>query len=340
MKKIQNILVSRLRFMGDIILTTPVVHNLKTMFPDARITYLAEEPYISLLRNHPDVHRLLPINKKNGWQQLKMTFKLLFKKYDVAIDLFGNPRSALLTWLSGARIRIGGNFRGRKYLYNRRIEDDGRLKSAVQFHLNYLKPLNVPVFPVDPSIVLSSEEKDWANKYLDYKGYDLYNKLIGIHPGASWPAKKWLPERFAELANRLAKQKNMQILFTMGSGEEKLLRTIIDLCEFDVIEPEILSIRQLAAVLHNLNVYISNDCGPLHLGPAMGTPTVGIFGPGEPDIWFPYSPANGHRLVYHNIDCSRCHKDFCDKMDCMKAITVEDVYETVMDTINSKDIFR
>jgi len=220
-KRIQNILVSRLRFMGDIILTTPVVHNLKTMFPEARITYLAEEPYISLLRNHPDVHRLLPINKKNGWQQLKTTFRLLFKKYDIAIDLFGNPRSALLTWLSGARIRIGGNFRGRKYLYNRRIEDDGRLKSAVQFHLNYLKPLNILVYPVDPYIVLSPEEKDWAKKYLDYKGYDLYKKLIGIHPGASWPAKKWLPERFAELANRLAKQKNTQILFTMGPAKKK-----------------------------------------------------------------------------------------------------------------------
>ncbi len=340
MKKIKNILVSRLRFMGDIILTTPVMHNLKTMFPEATITYLAEEPYISLLHDHPAVHRLLPINKQNKMQQIILIAKLLFKKYDVAIDLFGNPRSALLTWLSGARIRIGGNFRGRKYLYNRRIEDDGRSKSAVQFHLNYLVPLNIPINPVDPYIILSSEEKEWAKKYLDYKGYDLYNKLIGIHPGASWPAKKWLPERFAELANKLAKQKNTQILFTMGPGEEKLLRSIIDLCKFDVIEPEIFTFRQLAAILHNLNVYISNDCGPMHLGPAVGTPTVGIFGPGEPEIWFPYSPSKGHRLVYHNIDCSRCHKNLCEKMDCMKAITVEDVYDVVMDTINSKDIFR
>ena len=179
-----------------------------------------------------------------------------------------------------------------------------------------------------------------AKKYLEYKGFDLYKKLIGIHPGASWPAKKWFPERFAELANTLVKRKNTQILFTMGPGEEKLLQTIISLCKFDVIEPEILTIRQLAAILHNLNVYITNDCGPMHLGPAVGTPTVGILGPGEPEIWFPYSPSKGHRLVYHNIDCSRCHKDFCDTMDCMKSISVKEVFDAVMDTIDSKDIFR
>lgn len=340
MKTPLHILVSRLRFMGDIIMTTPLLHALRMMYPEAIITYLAEEPYISLLRNHPDVHRLLPLKRNDKWQQTRLLGTILTQRIDIAIDLFGNPRSAILTLLTGAKTRIGGNYRGRKYCYTHRIEDEGMQLSAINYHMRYLQPLgNVPT-PIEPYLVLSPREKEWANKYLEFKGYDTDKKLIGIHPGATWPAKRWFPERFAELANMLAAEKNVQIVFTMGPGEEELLKQVISLCKFEVIQPEILSIRKLMALLHNLNVFVTNDCGPMHIAPAMGTPTVGIFGPGEPGIWFPYSPANGHRLVYHSLDCSRCHLDHCEKLDCMHAISVREVFNVVCDTINSRDIFR
>jgi len=333
LNEIQRILVSRLRFVGDVILTTPMLRALREGFPSARITYLAEKPYDSLLKNHPDVDEVLafPLDDKKG--QIEIFLKLSRKHFDVAIDLFGNPRSALLTFLSGARYRIGGDYRGRKIFYTHRIRDDGEPKSAVAFHLEYLKPLGIPCDFSDPYIVITEDEKRWAREYLTSRGYDEKKQIIGIHPGASWPAKRWFPERFAALANKLASELGAQIFFTIGSGEEEIVKSVSKACKFFTAEPKVLSLRKLTALLSAFDLFISNDCGPMHMAPAVGTKTVGIFGPGEPEIWFPYSSKKAHRWVHREIDCSRCHRDLCDKMDCMRAIRVDDVFDAAIEAL-------
>jgi len=334
--EIKNILVSRLRFMGDIILTTPVCHALRQSFPKAKITYLAEAPYHSLLENHPDVDEIIFLPRHGAQKQALAYGKLIRRDFDLAIDLFGNPRSALLTYLSGAGIRIGGDFRGRGIFYTHRVKDDGQRKTAVQFHLNYLKPLGIQPMPVVPFIVATEAERSWARGYLTDKGFDLGRMLVGIHPGATWPAKRWLPERFAALANRISADLGAQVLFTMGPGEEGILQAVIKESRYPASMPSVFTLRQLAAILGQLDLFIANDCGPMHLAPAVGTKTIGIFGPGEPDIWFPYNMVKGHRFVYHTVDCSLCHRDLCETMDCMKAISVDDVYNAAIDALSVK----
>jgi ADP-heptose:LPS heptosyltransferase len=331
LNEIQSVLVSRLRFMGDVILTTPLVRAIKKKRPDIRITYLAESPYHSLLENHPDVNVVLSYNPNSLMSQMKLVKQMMKSRYDLSIDLFGNPRSAWLTFFSGARYRIGGNFRGRKLFYTHRLKDDGKPKSAVRFHLQYLYPLELGESVSDPTIFLAEEEIDWGKKYLQEQGYDLGKHIIGMHPGASWPAKRWLPERFGELGKRLIEKYQAQLFFTMGPGEETLVNSVIRNCGCPASPPRLLLIRQLASVLSQFDLFITNDCGPMHLAPAVGTRTIGIFGPGEPEIWFPYSKEKGHRVVHKEIGCSRCHKDFCDDMTCMEAISVEDVLQAVSD---------
>jgi ADP-heptose:LPS heptosyltransferase len=90
--------------------------------------------------------------------------------------------------------------------------------------------------------------------------------------------------------------------------------------------PVKLPLRRLAALLQRVDVMVSNDCGPMHLAPAVGTPAVGIFGPGQPEIWFPYREDSGHRAVQASIECIQCGRDYCSKMDCMRAVTVEEVF--------------
>jgi len=331
--EIKEILVSRLRFMGDVILTTPLLNVLRENFPNARITYIAETPYHSLLENHPAVDRVWGFRLESRKDQARLFSKLLKTHFDIAIDLFGNPRSALLTYLSGAPYRIGGDFRGRKIFYTHRIKDDGIPKSAVKFHLQYLKALEISYKVYDPAIFVSPEEKTWAKQYLENRGFNLQQKIVAIHPGAAWPAKRWFPERFAALANKLVSGTGAQMFFIVNPDKEAIVQSVIDRCNFSVPVPEVLTLRHLAAVISLCDVLVSNDCGVMHMAPAVGTRVVGIFGPGEPEIWFPYSQEKGHRLVYHEIECSRCHQDFCHRMDCMKAVTVEDVYQAVLDVL-------
>jgi len=325
---INNILVSRLRFMGDVILTTPLLAALRKACPQAHIGYLAESPYAELLRDHPHVDEVFTLTRGGGAAAARLVRALRRVRWDAAIDLFGNPRSALLLFLSGARLRIGGDYRGRRWLYTHRISDDGVRRSAIDYHLRYLSPLGIVAGERTTHIHVSGAAAAAARALLAGMGYDVDGVIVGLHPGATWPAKRWHAERFAALADRLADE-GLQVLFTLGPGETERIDTILGMTRHAFVRPQILPLRSLAAVLQQLTVFVSNDCGPLHLAPAVGTRTVGIFGPGEPDIWFPYEEAAGHRLVHHTLDCSRCHRDFCETMACMSAITVEDVWQQI-----------
>ncbi|MGQ9561776.1 MAG: glycosyltransferase family 9 protein [Candidatus Oleimicrobiaceae bacterium] len=322
----RHILVSRLRFLGDVVLTTPVLGALRHAFPQATIAYLAENPYLEVLAHHPHVDELISVERNTRLSNLCAIMRLRRGRFDVAIDLFGNPRSALLLWLSGARRRLGFDYRGRRLLYTMVVRRDARPKSAIEFHLQALQPLGVPTAGLDTRLATSPDEDAWAEAFLREKGLVLSRPLAVVHPGASWPAKRWLPERFSELARRMAAELGMQVLLTQGPGEEKLVTGIAQQAPGAVVCGT-LPIRSVMAIIKRCQVLVANDCGILHLGPALGRPTVGIFGPGEPEIWFPYAPEAGHRVVHKELACSRCHRDFCEKLICMEAIQVEEVLE-------------
>lgn len=329
--------------MGDIILTTPVIRALHNAFPKATMAYLAETPYISLLENHPLVHKLFPFDLKsyqrmNSWQATRAQFLLLKKirheHFELAFDLFGNPRSALQIWLSRARIRVGGDFSGRGKFYNVRVNYRDKHFNAIEFHLHAVQALGIEA-PKNPrtEIFTSSQEDKWAKDYLLSKAIDFEKPIIGIHPGATWPAKMWPIDRFSELIRTLTKELDIQVYLTQGPGEENLIEGITSKIKFNVFTGEVLTLRKLAAILKQFTLYVSNDCGPLHLSVAVGTRSIGLFGPSEPHIWFPYSEAEGHRCIHHPQSCWPCHKDFCETLDCMKAITVAQVIDAIEDTL-------
>ncbi|NLP12629.1 glycosyltransferase family 9 protein [bacterium] len=330
---LESILVTRLRFMGDIVLTTPLLSVLRRAYPHAHIGYLAEAPYAQLLQPHPWVDSVYELDRRKGGLPMQLLRSMRRRKWDLAIDLFGNPRSALLTFLSGAAMRIGGDFRGRRCYYTHRIRPAERTLTAIQFHLSYLQPLHLQVAEEKPMLQITDAESQWAADFLAAAGYDSSQPIVGLHPGATWPAKKWFPDRFAELARKLRHEAKVQILFTCGPGEETLVERVVQLSGLALPPVTVLPLRQLAAVIKRMRAFVSNDCGPLHLAPAVGTAAVGLFGPGEPEIWFPYKAADGHRLVYQQVDCSRCHRDFCETMACMKAISVAMAYDQTLSAL-------
>jgi len=328
MNETPRILVTRLRFMGDIILTTPVLQALRDHFPHAHITYMAQAPYHTLLFNHPAVDHILFYGNSLK-SQIQTVRYLIRNKFDIAIDLFGNPRSAWLTLLSGAKIRIGGDFRGRRMAYSHPVRQDGRNTTAIQFHMAYLQPLGISQEPKWPGIYLDKKETEWAEQYLRKKGYDPARPIVGIHPGATWPAKRWSNVRYAELVKYIASEPGVQVFITMGPEEQQIIEPILSMNPDLKLQPETMSIREMAAIISRMQVFISNDAGPMHLGPALGVRTIGLFGPGEPEIWFPYSTREEHQVIHHELICSRCHQDFCDKMHCMSAISVDEVLSAV-----------
>lgn len=333
------ILLSRVRFLGDVILTTPLIRAIKKAFPQERLGYMTEFPYSQLLEQNAYLDEIIVFDRiryrqlnpvRSLFEQYAFIKHLRRHEFNVAIDLFGIPRTAFLLWASGANIRVGIDKRGRRQFYTHRIPNKKNPMDAIEFHLQSLDLLGIPRDGKKTEIFVSPDEEKWAGEFLPGLGLELDRPIIGVHPGATWPAKIWLADRFAELINRLVTKLNLQVLITTAPGDEDRNKKIAQSSKSGVVVANVLNLRQLAATLKQLDAFVCNDCGPMHLAVALGTPTVAIFGPGEPEIWFPYPVDKGNRWVHKEMDCSRCHKDLCDKMDCMRAIEVEDVLKATL----------
>ncbi len=328
-----KILLSRLKFIGDIVLTTPVIEAVREKYSGAEIHYLGDKFGVNLLRNNPGLDRIIPYNFEapSAIEQMRISLTLRKEKYDVAVDLFGNPRSAIAIYLSGAKMRIGGNFgwRGKTYTHPMVIRER---MTAVAFHLRYLRPLGIDESYRQPRIFITDSEAAEAKTYLASAGINGTRPVVGLHIGATWPAKVWPPDNFARLSDLLTEWYGADVVVTYGPKDTAYLAgfTTAARRNFKSIPPR--ELRNLAALISCCDAYVSNDAAPMHIAAAVGTPTVGIFGPGEPDIWFPYDRKLGHVALKKDIDC--CHRDFCkltgdDHLRCMKLITPEEVYETV-----------
>jgi lipopolysaccharide heptosyltransferase II len=337
----RRILITRLRFIGDIVLTTPVIRSVHEACPDAYIAYMGERDAVTLLEQNPFLDEIIPYNyaRPAVLEQARVGMLLKRMRFDLAVDLFGNPRSAVLTRLSGARVRVGPDRRERGRLYTIRVADDGREKTAVEFHNQYIAAAGIPPVASKTELFLTAEEKRDAASYLRWtcgegRARDPKRPVVGIHPGATWPAKRWLPERFADLADTVRARFSAHVIITAGPGDAGAVSALGARAVSAPSVLNVLPLRQLAAVISCCSVFISNDAGPMHIAAALGVPTVGLFGPGEESIWFPYDRSAGHTPLRKDVPCHPCHLDFCNRggegyMECMKLLTVSDVIAAV-----------
>jgi lipopolysaccharide heptosyltransferase II len=338
----KRILLSRMKFIGDVVLTTPVIRSVRNAFPDAYIAYMAEAQAASLLEQNPCLNEVIPFDfARPTWrEQLRVAALLRRRRFDLAIDLFGNPRSALLTYLSGAHTRVGLDRPGRGRLYTVRVRDEAGFKTAINFHMQFLRAIGIPQTSARTEIFLTEDERVLA-RHLLADAVQGTGPVVGLHPGATWPAKRWLPERFADVAQKVRQRLGAQVIFTAGPNDHDVIQLVQQSTKTKIPVFTGLPLRQLAALLSQCSAYVANDSGPMHMAVAVGTPTIGIFGPGEENIWFPYPQAEGNIPLRHEVSCHPCHLDFCNRgeaefMQCMTGLSSESVVTAVEQCLRSR----
>jgi lipopolysaccharide heptosyltransferase II len=332
-----RILLSRMKFIGDVVLTTPLIRSVRSTLPQAHIAYLGDRTAVTLLENNPFLNEIIPydFSRSDVAEQTRVALLLRRRKFDIAIDLFGNPRSALLMFLSGAPVRVGPDRHGRGRLYTVRVRNDERPMNAIEFHNQYLRAAGISPSSTRTEIFLTEEERrrgrEEIARALGLPAGPLAERtVIGIHPGATWPAKKWFPERFARLARELRAHPGTDVVLTAGPRDEETITAVQAASPEPLPVLRGLGLRRLASAIAGCSAYVTNDAGPLHIAVAVGTPTVGLFGPGEERIWFPYPSGGGHRALRKDVPCHPCHLDTCNRTgtgyrECMELLSVEEV---------------
>jgi len=322
---IRRILVIKLRAIGDVLLSTVVLDNLRRGFPGAEMHFLTEPAASDLLKYHPAIDQV-QIFDRSRMSGVDLIRTVRRQRYNLVVDLFGNPRTALVTRLSGAAHRVGYRFRGRTYAYNHRVEPRGDRVHNTEFNLDALQALGLPIHTRVPRITLGPEERAWAVEFLN-TAVPSGGPLVAINAGGGWYTKRWGGDRFASLADLLVTRHDARILILWGPGERPDAEGIAGSMTNRGILPPETSLLQLAGLLERCALLVTNDSGPMHIAAAMGTPVLAVFGPTNPLLQGPIG--NNHRVVRcEGLNCLGCNLTSCPiGLPCMKDLSVESVYE-------------
>jgi ADP-heptose:LPS heptosyltransferase len=319
---------------------TPALRALRTRFPKSYIVFLTERESADLLRFNPYLSELLVWDRnryRNPFYSLQRFWQVRKEKFDVVIDFLGNPRSAYLSFFSGAKRKIGYDFPGRRILYNTIIKDDGAPRYAALQKMKALQPLGVESTNPQLDFFISPEADLFAEKF--FKENQLWdNKLVvSISPVSRRNFNRWNLGRYAQLSDWLIMKFDAKVILVWGAQERTVVEEVSGrMKEKSVISQETKSLFELGAILRKCDLHLGNDNGTKHVAVAMGKPTITIYGPHDPISWtFPDS--SRHRFLKAEVDCPDCDrtKHKCLKLTCLDKITVEDVQEAFLQLLKS-----
>ena len=306
---VRKILVLELWHIGDVVLATPVLQQLRVMYPDARITLLAKNHALELLQHSPLVDEIVAFDFP--WTAMKRKYspsrydassirdivrQLREKEFDLSIDCRMDLRSNLLTKSIGARRRIGYDFGGGSFLLTDAVTAPPADQHKVDDWNGLLAPLKSDARrstePVSPSLAVTDAERAEARRVLEMYEISESDVVVGIHPGGSHEAKRWPADNFAEVGRALAERHGCKLIVFVdpeGCGSDihvgrgaAFVRT---------------SIREMMALFTQCDAVICNDSGPMHIAAALGIPVVAVFRTGNPKA---YGPRGLNHIVLGN----------------------------------------
>jgi heptosyltransferase-2 len=343
--KPRNILVIKLVGLGDTVLMLTPLARLRREFPGARITALVTPLSQGILAVQPQVDETIVFDvfgADRGLMGLLKVIRLIRRKgFDCVIDFEQYFHlTSILAYLTGARTRLGLYFDGspRKGVFTGAVRSDPD-RHMVDSYMRLLEPLGIAAEPVEELERVHVPDEDYrpVEAWLEGHGIGSDDVLVGMHPGSGprAPAKRWGAARYAEIITRLRSEYRARVIITGDAGEKDLAASIVDLAGGEGVYDASgeFSIRQTAALLKKCRLFISNDTGPMHIAAAVGTPTIGIFGPETPVRYAPVGRAN--TAVYSRIHCSPCVHIYagvvndCSEGHCMKQISVDQVWDAV-----------
>ena len=339
----QNIIVRMPNWIGDLIMATPVLADVRKAFPKASITAMCRTPLCQLLKKDEAIDELFcftkPPNEFLRRQELRdIISKVQGGKYDLGILLPNSFSSAWCFWLGKVKRRIGYSAHFRRWLLTDPLPfpENRNKQHLVDTYKQILAPLGIPLSETAPRLFVDEKEVEESKELLYQRGYGQGQKLIGINPGAAYgTAKCWPPDRFRALAMKLLHETDASIVFFGDSATASLVKEICQELPPRVINlAGITSLRELACLVKDCSVLVTNDSGPMHIGAAFGTPLVALFGSTDETVTGPYGQKGN--VIHKKVACSPCFKRVCPiDFRCMNRIEVDEVAECVHDRLRS-----
>jgi heptosyltransferase-2 len=340
LREAKSILVISPSWIGDAVMSLGALRSLKAGFPAARLTVLVRPGAEALYRGCEAVAETLrydPEGEDRGLGGfLGAARRLREADFDVSV-LFPNAfRAALLVWAARIPERWGYATDGRGALLSRPVPPAPRPfgRHQAYYYLDLIESLGIPARPLDHHLDLTADMEEQATRLLSARGWRPGEPLVGLHPGSTnSSAKRWNPERYAEVGDLLAASGDARVVVFGGPREIAMAERVRSRLR---ISPIFLagktSLAGLMGLLGRLSVLVTNDSGPMHLGSAIGVPTVAVFGPTDERETGPLG--RNCRVVRRQVGCSPClHKECPLDHRCMVLVEVGEVVDAARDLL-------
>ena len=349
----QRICIVKPSALGDVVQTLPVLEALRDRWPAASICWVIRSDLSDLVDGHPLVDEWLPFERGKGPRAFARLLRRLHKRqFDLAIDLQGLARSALMTVATGAPIRVGlENSRDASFMAHNLVL--GRTGADVPAHARYWRlaeTLGDAPTSSQARVPISAAAEQRVDRLLPR----LSGPTLALHPGAAWFTKRWPVGRFAVVAARAVREFGASIVVLGGRDEKTLTANLA--ADLKAVVPGVdvrdlagrTSVGELAAVLKRVDLLLTNDSGPMHLAAALKTPLVGLFSATDPVLSGPAASADPndprHELISTSSHCRACYRRRCplpaNRRDaCLRDLPVDHVWQALRRCVRQNQLF-
>ena len=333
-EKINKVLISGTNWIGDVVMTFPAIAAVRETLPKARITVLVKPWVADLVRMHPAVDEVMVYERPGRHAGLggllALARELREKRFDAAILLQNAFEAAVIARLARIPVRAGYSTDARGLLLTHPVERTPQIKTVHQslYYLEMLKSLGFRSSGSPLKLAATEKQRLSAEKLLGQFGIAGRRPVVGMAPGAAYgPAKRWFPERFAAVADRLAGRFSCPVLLFGSDGDRASTEAVQSAAKSALIDiAGKTNLGDAIALIARCDLFITNDSGLMHVAGALGVPTVAIFGSTNPQTTYPLGDRT--LLIRRPVDCSPCLKKDCPTdFRCMDLVTVDEVYD-------------
>lgn len=336
-EKPKNILVRMPNWLGDAVMATPILEDIKKYYPEASLTAMCQTNVGMLLTHDPNINEIFSYKRPSGWihrrHHLEIIESLRKGDFDLGVLLTNSFSSAWWFWRGRVNNRLGFACNMRSWMLDKAVPFPAARETQhlVVTYKALLQPLGIPVSTTPTRLYLTNDEIDDAKELL--RRYDIEvgrHTVVGINPGAAYgSAKCWLPERFEEVTRRLLDNPDVRVVYFGDSAGAPLVHQICEKLPDRVVNlAGKTSLRELMALIRCCSGFLTNDSGPMHIAAALGTPLLALFGSTSAVKTGPYPKG---KVIHKHVSCSPCYKRVCPiDFRCMKGIGTDEVYSEMI----------
>ena len=328
----KRILIFNVNWLGDVLFSSATIRNIRRNYPDSYIACVIPSRCYPVLKDNPYLDEVLIFDErdrhKGMLEKLRFVHLLKKKKFDTVFLLHRSFSRALVCRLAGIKERVGHYTKKRAFLLTKKIiPPPPDSLHRIDYYLDIIEKAGLRVEDRFLDFYFSPQDEEQVESFFKKHAIKPTDFVVALNPGGNWMPKRWPPDYWAVLADRLIQERQARLIITGSVSDLALAGRIKDAMKHKpLIACGVFNLKQLGALSRRVDLFITADTGPLHIANAVGAKKIiALFGPTCVDVTGPY-PGTNVIVVQKNVGCAiPCYKVKCSDNRCMRAVTPDDI---------------